>query len=675
MKSIPFLRIIIPFLSFLVFTIYYQPQVKLMDTILICVVLLISSCFIHLSNFNKHITLCFVDLTIGLLAILAVHSQKATNFHHHLLSEENLTSEVKYLASVSDIAIERKNYYKCRLKLSQLLKVTKFVPINEEVIAYFKKPVSVSDLKPGQLLLLKSKMNKVETKKNPEEFDYAAYLAQNQIFYNTFINPQSFIVLDANKSNVNRLYDIGLKIKFKIIESFRNAGLNKNAFAICSALLTGYDDEIDKSVMDAFAHSGTLHVLSVSGLHTGLVYLLLNFLINIFDPHAKYRITRYLVITLLLWSFALISGFSPPVLRAVIMFSLLGLGKLFYRNKSFNQLNILMASAFILLLYNPYFILNIGFLLSYTAMIGIIVISPLFHHKTVLKNKILLYFFESVMVSVAATISTLPLTLYYFKQFPIWFFACNLLIVPLSFLILILAFFSLLHLSFLNQLINGLVNFMIDFIKLFNQGKYTYIDLIHFNLFDAIFLSCLISALYFLIQKRKYGFAVFSLLVLITWQLVAFFDALESKQSKFVTIYNVKHKSRVVLKNKSEARYNRFDSTSFNYNLKPHLVTFCNANWTVNAFNYIQSKTQNLLILDSADFVPSIENEQVNSILIANNFVLSKTQIQQFKNVKLIIADASNKAFINEQTENLCRKFAIPFYSTRLKGAYTLALE
>jgi competence protein ComEC len=612
---------------------------------------------------------------MGMLAILAVHSQKASSIGYNLLSQQNLTSEVKYLASVSDIAIERKNFFKCRLKLSQLFQTSEFIPINEEVIAYFKKPVSISDLKPGQLLLLKSKMNKVETKKNPEEFDYAAYLAQNQIFYNTFINSQSFIVMDANKSNVNWLYDIGLKIKFKIIESFRHAGLNKNAFAICSALLTGYDDEIDKSVMDAFAHSGTLHVLSVSGLHTGLIYLLLNFLINIFDPYSKYRIARYIIITFLLWSFALISGFSPPVLRAVIMFSLLGLGKLFYRNKSTNQLNILFASAFILLLYNPYFILNIGFLLSYTAMIGIIVISPLLNDRITLKNKILLYFFESVMVSVAATISTLPLTLYYFKQFPIWFFACNLIIVPLSFLILILAFFSLVHLPFLNQVINGLVNFMIDFIKIFNQGKYTYIDLINFNLLDAIFLSSLILVLYLVFQQRKYHFVVFSLLILISWQFVAFFNALESKQSKFITIYNVKHKSRVVLKNKSEARYNRFDSTSFNYNIKPHLVTFCNANWTVNSFNFIQTKAHNFLILDSADFVPSIEKEHINTLLLANNYALSEPQIQQFKNVKLIIADASNKAFINEQTENLCRKFAIPFYSTRLKGAFTLALE
>src|SRR6476620_11471941 len=140
-------------------------------------------------------------------------------------------------------------------------------------------------------------------------------------------------------------WQAGLSCKEFVLKSLKEGGLSAEAYGICAALLTGYDADIDSGIMEAFSHSGTLHVLSVSGLHTGLIYLVLSFLFDLADRRKNRKLLKFLFITFFLWGFALVAGFSAPVLRAVIMFNLLGFGKIFFRAGARHQVNILCVSA------------------------------------------------------------------------------------------------------------------------------------------------------------------------------------------------------------------------------------------------------------------------------------------------------------------------------------------
>ncbi|MEI6020512.1 MAG: ComEC/Rec2 family competence protein, partial [Bacteroidota bacterium] len=580
-----------------------------------------------------------------------------------------------YFAYVSEIPSEKPKFMKCQLQITHVRLKNQVIPFQAEIIAYIKKDFLKNKILPGQFYFFNAKLSTAQQPKNPGEFNYADYLNHKHIYYSAFIQPNEFVHFKTYKPNKMHLTFFALNIKYRLLAKIHSSGLSQNASAICSALLTGYDDEIDAAVMNAFAHSGTLHVLSVSGLHTGLIYVLLNFILNLFDPQQRFKTARFVLITLILWAFALITGFSAPVLRAVLMFNFLGVAKLIKRHSPILNVNILLFSAFLLLFYNVDFIFDVGFLLSYTAMLGILVLAPSVLKKFKVKNKILNYCFESSVVSLAATISTLPITLFYFNQFPTWFVLCNLVVVPLSFLILLLTFLLVFKTIFVNLIINALINAMVLFIRFFNQGKYSYINDIHFTGADVLFLSFFILFICAFLNNKQFYSIVFSLLILITWQVYNLHDSFKSKQQKHFFVYCLKGKSSMLLKNNNLALYNAFDTTSFQYSLRKHYIGFNYALKCQRAYNLVKTEEECILLLNQPNSLPMIDKSKVTKIILANNFCIDEKLIRQLKKVNLIVADASNRLQIVSKTEYLCRKFGIAFYNIRKSGAYTMDLK
>lgn len=621
---------------------------------------------------QKRVYLFLADVFLMALGFtLTVYSQtknKDVYYANYLESNEAQT----FIGVIDDLPIEKEKFYKCSVKLLELKTDSTYKTIKGQTICYIKKSSYNKSPNCGETILFKSNVTEVPPPLNPNEFDYKNYLNYRNIYHTFFIDSLCYEVI-PNQQNLSAIWQLGLEAKSYVISVLRNSNLSQDAFAICAALITGYDDEISKTTMTAFIKTGTLHVLSVSGLHTGLIYLVLNFFFDLLDRKRKYKYLRFVIITGFLWFVALLTGFSAPILRAVVMFNLLGIGKLFFRPSQKNQINILLVSAFLLLLFNPLFINDIGFLLSYFALFGLMYFQPKISELWQPQNKIVKSFWQISCASIAATLSTLPMTLYFFHQFPLWFIVCNIIVVPATFVLLLLAVLLLFKLSFVSGIINLVMVWLMKFINLFGQSNSS-IELIDFTFVDVIFLSLLIISLTVALQKRSYRYSLGTLLLLICWQLVTIFYSYENKSKSLISVYQLNKFSTVSIKNTHTVLVNQLDTSNYNFHIKPHFTSFNNPIIKIDNYNFINYQNLNVLLLNRKHFFPVVNFKLVNTLVIANNFKLKEDYLQNFTNLKQVVVDGSNSNYVVSNVEKLCRKFGCAFYNTKQNGAYIIEL-
>src|SRR5690606_19594565 len=264
------------------------------------------------------------------------------------------------------------------------------------------------------------------------------------------LNPNDVLQFGINKGNPVLGY--ALSLRQRMVEKLDRSFQDTDALAIASALVLGYQNQISQETLDTFSITGTIHVLSVSGLHVGIVFVVFSSLL-FWMKNKKWKIIKAMILICLIWGYALITGLSSSVLRASIMISF-GIIAFSFSRKG-NIYNIIAASAFFLLLYNPHFISGIGFKLSYLAVLGIVFLYPKINTFFNIKNRFLSAIWSSSAISIAAQIATFPLVLYYFHFFPVYFLPANVLIIlPASFVV---------YLGFLVLLIpDGIVLFWIS---------------------------------------------------------------------------------------------------------------------------------------------------------------------------------------------------------------------
>jgi len=288
--------------------------------------------------------------------------------------------------------------------------------------------------------------------------------------------------------------------------------------SIFQSLFFGYRAEMDTELTNAYATAGVIHILSVSGLHVGIIYLFFIFITGPLKHHFLLRIFRTVLIVVSIWFYGLLAGFSPPVVRSCTMFTILGLAQLIQRETfSFNSL---FLSAFTILLFAPYQLFDVGFQLSYAAMTGIFLFFKPFTQAINLINYAGKKVVELVAISVAAQLGTLPFTLYYFNSFPSYFILSNLIIVPFTTLIMYtgIVFLVLMPIApfatYAADLLKTMIAWLNKMVLWIEQLPYASIKSFFPNLFESILLLCMILTFAYLIYFRNFK-AIFLLLILI----------------------------------------------------------------------------------------------------------------------------------------------------------------
>lgn len=285
----------------------------------------------------------------------------------------------------------------------------------------------------GQQLALKARINRVKGPSNPDAFDYGKYLHYQNIHYQAFVRKGDWHL--TGESFGSPIYALALRSQRHFVEVLRKYLPTSDERAVASALILGYREDIPETLRDAYAQTGAMHVLAVSGLHVGIVFFLLNFLLGRVRRNDRFWQVARAAITLVgLWSFALITGSSPSVVRSSSMFSLLAVGIAI--NRSGNIYNTLMMSAFLLLIWNPLWLASVGFQLSYLAVFGIVFFQPRLEKLIYISWKPARRLWQLVCVSLAAQLVTTPISLFYFRQFPVYFWLSSLVMVPAAGVIL-----------------------------------------------------------------------------------------------------------------------------------------------------------------------------------------------------------------------------------------------
>ena len=306
-------------------------------------------------------------------------------------------------------------------------------PHSERLLCYFNAAdTMLLGLRHGDLLAMRVVPQQFAPPSNPYQFDFAAYMRQRGIQHSVYVDSAAWRHVGEEP---NKLRLLAIYLRNRLLRVFESAGLPRDELAVVSALTVGYKDLLDDALRRTYSAAGAMHILAVSGLHVGVVYGLLLLLLRLV-PRLDWRV-KLLLSLFFLWFYALITGLSPSVMRATAMFSLVEVGRcLGYRSNSYNTF---AAVAFMLLVIDPKNLYNIGFQLSFLAVLSIMMFYPRIRNLLYIKNKPLSWVWDLLSVSVAAQIGTLPITLLNFGQFSNYFLLTNMLATPLASIIIYLS--------------------------------------------------------------------------------------------------------------------------------------------------------------------------------------------------------------------------------------------
>ena len=533
-RKSPFLRILLPFLAGIIVALYFPPLhivVVCMD--LVSVILLLPALFVFSKKYSQE-WLSGISVNVALfslgISVFYLHSEE--------LSACVTCQPAEYTeCEVLDQVTAKPHSYYSRLAIRDS-------NTTETINAYFEKDSLSATLEPGEIILAKINPAGIEGPRNPYEFNYARYCRFNGITRQAYIRKIQWVKTGRTSLDFRTFF---LRIRKSLIGKYQMYQISGDDLGILSALTFGYTGDVSRDVLNSFSATGTVHILSVSGLHVGIVYILLGF---IFGWLGRLRNgDRFKVVAVIagVWFYAALAGFIPAVTRAAVMFSFVEAGKLFRR--SMNPMNSLAASAFFILVTNPFAVTDIGFQLSYLAVGGIFIIYKPLYNLYIPKYPVADKIWALLCVSFAAQLATFPLSMYYFHNFPILFLVTNLLIVPYSSVILYAALFFL-PLSFIpvaGRWCALLLQYSVAGLRMVTEWlsrlSCSHVSSLNITLAEMILLYLLFILLILFFLKKRYAYLRNSLLVLLVFVLYHFTDRIISGRRAFVTVYSVKGKS------------------------------------------------------------------------------------------------------------------------------------
>ena len=417
-QNIPFLRVTIALIAGVIAAQYFVVNEIL--NLLILTAIFILLIFINLKY--RYSSSVYFGVLLNIFFFLLGIQANTIYYRKPLLHEKGVFSAI-----VLESPVEKPKSYKSVVKISEVILGDSVKPTSEKVIVYFGKTPEAENLEAGDRILFSQTPQLISPKLNPYDFDFKKYYERKKIFRQVYLRADKWQNTGLKKFSLACKAE---KFRNKLIDIYREQPLDSVEFEVLSALTLGYSRELDPETRRVFSSSGAMHVLSVSGLHVGIIFTVLSFLLAFLKKKQWGKWIFVSLVVAILWFYAFITGLSPSVLRASAMFSVFIIGD--NMNRRSNIYNSLALTAFFLLLINPGNLFDIGFQLSYAALFGIVFLQSKFEKVIVIRNKVLKYFAALITVSIAAQITTFPITSYYFGQFPSYFWITNLFIIPLT---------------------------------------------------------------------------------------------------------------------------------------------------------------------------------------------------------------------------------------------------
>jgi competence protein ComEC len=612
----------------------------------------------------------YISFFIGILTLL---------FHTDSLQKSNYIHCKKAFETSQSITFTLREKLKGNAyndRFTALINTINNKPYSGKIIVNIAKDSTKQLLIIGNIIKAETVLQHNPSNKNPNQFNYGKYLSDRQIYAQLFTNKSEISVTKKIKKDI--WYYSGC-LHRRIVRNLEKVHFNKAEMNVALALILGQQQEISADIIQDYQYSGATHILSVSGLHVGFIMLFINFMLKPIPNTRKGSFLKLISVLISLGAFAVISGLSPSVLRSVVMFSFLAIGS--HLRRGGNIYHTLLVSILLILLFEPYFLFDVGFQLSYIALFFILWLQPLLNKIWEPKNKIMLYLWNALTVSFAAQIGAFPLCLYYFHQFPGLFFVTNIVIIPVLSFIMIAGIIVMIYAVFDSP--------PLFLMKIFEKSIYILNRTIHsvasfksFVILDISFNFYYLLAFYLLVisaviwfKKPNFSKLIFVLITIVLLQISFIYTKKEIETQHELIVYNVKKKTLITERSGRNIALFTTDTIQFssskNNILNSYLVgNFGSIKSTNNIENTLFFKGKKIFIIDSTGIYP--DQIQPDILLLIQTPKINLERVLQNLHPKIIIADASNSYSIQKSWKITCAKKRIPFHATGEKGYYKL---
>lgn len=538
LNKIPFIRIFCPFALGIIISLLFNIDRDLL-ILLVSVYFSILACYFVL-NVSKRKSVKFIfglllNFFLFFAAVESCYLRKADNNPNHYTNVV-FTKETLLSGYICDIPQLKEKSIKAEIQLTHYKENDIWKSCGGNFYAYF--PLKAANIISGSNVVFKNKLSTIPEPKNPFDFNYKQYLYYKNIYHQCFLRESEFV---TNVSGFELpITEYPLLLKSRLLEILKENDLKDDDLSVTSALLLGYDDEISGDLMGAYSRTGTLHVLSVSGLHVGILFMILNFLLRF--PNKKYWVLiKTLIVFICIWFYAALTGMSPSVVRSATMFSFILIGTAI--NKKGNIYNTLLASAFLILLFDPFLLVDVGFQLSYLAVGGIVFFYPYVSNWFVSRHKFVNIIWRTTAVSISAQIITLPITIYYFGQFPSLFFIANLIVIPLSYVVMLgsMMLVCVSKIKFLAIIFSSIVGWSVivmNEVTLFlDRFKFANLSEMNVSFYEMLILSLLIGTITYFFINKNYFSGIASLVLIIFLLLSSILNSFLVKKGKTIVFH------------------------------------------------------------------------------------------------------------------------------------------
>ncbi len=694
----PFVRLLIPLISGIILGIQLEYSLPIFVPFLLWIVVLLVY-FIQKYRPKFHqsqqifLPIFFMILSCGwVLTDLQLSQNKTIK-----LAEKSLL-----IASITETPKAIENAIALQVEIESYKHNNQWYKTEGNAIVYLQKDSIAERLSSGMLIGFQPKFDDIKNSGNPDEFNYSNYMAYHLISSQTYLKSGSWILIDGKTAGSIKLWF--LKLRNQLLNIYREAGLQNNEYAVAAALSLGYKDQLQDKLKHAYASSGAMHILAVSGLHIGIIFMVMQFLLAGFKKIKYLKILQVCILIASIWFYAMLTGLSPSVTRAATMFTFISFGKFFKRHV--NIYNILAASAFLTLVINPLNLTELGFWLSYLAVLSIVLffqpIYNLWQPKYKLSDKI----WSLIAVSMAVQIGTVPLTVFYFHQFSNYFILTNLLVIPLVTIIVFTAI-ALFVFSFVPMVKLLLGKLLTIVISLLNHSVF-WIESLPFSVSEnlyitrmqmlILFAAIFAFSIYFLAHKRR---AVFpALILLILFISVGILRHIENQTDNKFIVYNLPKNSGInFILGKENILFTDFQSPKFEQSkskLKNHWLAegiekekFIDLNKLSSKFmltnlisishpalfqkeGFVAYKDFRVLIIFDNRYnnISTDQKLPLDCIVLSNNAKIDLETINQCFNFKYLILDSSNTFYYCQKIKEASNKYKFITFDVNEKGAF-----
>ncbi len=615
---------------------------------------------------------------------------------HYLNSNDKIKG---FSGIVFKPANERKNHYRYDLKLKYVIgDGDSLLNTSGKIHLYIRKDSLEEVFQYGDHLQVIGNYFLVQDPGNPNEFNYKRYLERQNIYSHAFVESKDVELAFRTTPNWFLQWAYNLRSHAKAIIDEYIPSPRENGIA--TAILLGIKDHLDNEIKKAYSSAGAMHVLAVSGLHVGIIFLIIKLLFGKLKETGQWGKYAFGIMSVgLIWLYAMITGLSPSVLRASTMFSLVALGESTGRdNNIFNSLGV---AAFILLAFEPYLIYSVGFQLSFAAVFGIVYFQPKLYSLFDFQHRILDKVWAITCVSIAAQLSTFPLTAYYFHQFPTYFLISNIVVIPSSFLMLVggISMIALTPISPVAARILGtilqkliwVVNEIISFVHLLPHSliEWIYLDTIGLVLVLLILFTG-ISGLHF----RSFKTLIISTILALSffsWMVMS--NEIQSKRHELI-FYDISnqiaidhiqgHSAKLIIDEFSTESLELLSHQIDPHRLSSHLRPIKQSYSTFKSLGFIKSDVfqfgivgnQRIIFFDSTTFHLQFERVIETDIVVINNGAVKSLQwLKENFDFELVILSSKNSFYYSRIMKRQAEALGIDIHSIREDGALRYSLD